>query len=346
MILLDQLLLLFIVFPGLLYFLIGFIYHYYRNKTYLNVTIESTAIGLILGYFIQADGIGLAEWTLTCIMIIFISGVLALKIRRRSSGFKLPESDEREDKWDYEVDIDKTDEKIENTEDKFSKYPLMKNNKFKPFKKTIPFTPPEEVKIYHYTIKKPFKLFKRISVRSDKSLQSKTTAIDDVNEKLKEKASNLGANAVINVVYKQGIFALFRGVRGYGRAVFIEDLENVEKTYPPGTNFLLILGFFWVMMGLLGFNDHNQFYLPLGITMVIYGVFTRLGYTNKTFFAMFLSIIILCVFQLLLYILKNGIHLYNFEFYFGAGFLAMLVISFVYSYKHRKNDPNLSWKDK
>jgi len=347
---LNELLLLFIIFPGLLYFLIGFVYHYYRNKTYWNVAIESIIIGFIFGYFMQADGIGFAEWTLTNILIIFISGILALKIRR-SSGSKLPENDEKAEKNSQEVYIDKINDKIgdkpekdKNIEDKFSKYPIMKSDKFKPFKEPIPFTPPEEVKLYPYNIKNLFKSFRKITVRSDKSLES-TAAKDDVNEKLREKASNVGANAVIRVRYEQGIFTLFRGIRGVGQAVYIKDLENVEKTHPPGSGLLLFLGVVWLILGLMGYNDYHQFYIPIGLIMIIYGFFTLRGYTNKTFFLALLSIIIIYGLQLLLYILKNGIQLSNFEFYFGTGFFVLLLISFVYSYRLRKNDPNLSWRD-
>jgi hypothetical protein len=347
---LNELLLLFIIFPGLLYFLIGFVYHYYRNKTYWNVAIESIIIGFIFGYFMQADGIGFAEWTLTNILIIFISGILALKIRR-SSGSKLPENDEKAEKNSQEVYIDKINDKIgdkpekdKNIEDKFSKYPIMKSDKFKPFKEPIPLTPPKEVKIYPYNIKNSFKSFGRISVRSDKSLESKTAAMDEIGNKLEEKASNLGANAVIMVRYQQGIFTLFRGIRGVGRAVYIEDLENVEKANPP-SGYLLVFGVLWVLLGLLGLNDYYQFYIPFGLFMIISGIFTRRGYINKTFFLALAGVITLLGLQLVRYILKNNIQLYNLEFYLGTAFFAILLIVFIYSYKRRKDDSNLEWRD-
>lgn len=239
---------------------------------------------------------------------------------------------------DYECEGDKINGKSN------SKSPVGRRGRGKTSKEPILFTPPEEIGLYHYNIKKPFKSFRKIYAHSDKSLES-IAAIDDVNEKLKEKASDLGANAVIRVGYEQGILTLFRGIRGIGQAVYIKDLENVEKTNPQGTAFYMIMGFFWVIIGLFGFNDYHQFLLPIGISMIIYGVFNRLGYINKTFFLAFLGIIIVSGLILGKYILKNGIQLFNFDFYFSTGIFAMLLIFFIYSYTNRKNDPNISWKD-
>lgn len=252
---------------------------------------------------------------------------------------------------DYEDDIDKMNdteenpEKGESIEDKFSKYPLMRNPRFKPVKEIIPFTPPEEVKLYRYNIKKPFKSFKRISVRSNEHMYSKTAAIDDVNGKLKEKASSLGANAVIRVVYNQSIFSSFRGMKGTGQAVYIEDLENIEKTFPTGSGLSIFLGISWLFLGLLGYNDYHQFYISFGLILILEGVFIRLDYINKTYFLVFLSIIFLNGLMWGRYNFGNGIQLYNPVFYFNTGIFAVIIIAFVYLYKNRKNDPNRLWKD-
>jgi len=113
---------------------------------------------------------------------------------------------------DYEGGSDKINDKNNGkfqkegyTEDKILKSPVNGGGKFKTSKGAIPFTPPEDVKLYHYNIKKPFKSFKKIYARSDNSLES-DAAINDINEKLKEKASDLGANAIINVGYEKRNF--------------------------------------------------------------------------------------------------------------------------------------------
>ncbi len=336
----------FLIFPGSLYFGIGFIYHYYRNKNYWNVIIESVVIGLIFGYFLQVEGIGWLEWVLICILIVFSSGILALAIRRSNSK----SSDEKEDRSGRagsDKMIDKTDgnfEKDENVEDKILKPPVDRRNKIKTFKEAIPFTPPEEVKLYPYNIKNSFKTFKSIKVRSDDALKSKNEIIDDVNYKLKVKAFNLGANAVIGVRYEQGILTLFRGIKGVGRAVYIKDIANVEKKYPSGT-VPLLLGAMWVILGLVAEHDYQQFYIPIGLSMIIFGISYRQRYMNKTFFLAFSGIIIVNGLIWGKYVFKNGIQLFNLDFYFSTGIFAILLTVFVYSYKNRKNDPNLLWKD-
>ena len=336
--------LLFLIFPGSLYFGIGFIYHYYRNKTYLNVIIESIVIGLIFGYFLQVDGIGWLEWTLTCILIVISSGILALTIRRSNSK----STDIKDDRSRANIDEmpDKTDNlnKDENTEDKVLETSVKKRNRIRTFKEAIPFTPPEEVKLYPYNIKNSFKTVGSIKVRSDDALKSKDETIDDVDYKLKVKASNLGANAVIGVRYEQGIFTLFRGIRGVGRAVYIKDIANVERKYPSGTIYL-VLGVWWVITGLIGSHDYQQFYIPFGLAMIIFGISTRQRYINKTFFLAFSGIIIVNGLIWGKYLLKNGIQIFNPDFYFSTSLFALIVIIFIYSFKKRKNDPNLSWKD-
>lgn len=53
---------------------------------------------------------------------------------------------------------------------------------------------------------------------------SKTPTIEDVNLKLREEASRLGANAVINVIYKRGpIPSSWKGLTATGTAVRVES---------------------------------------------------------------------------------------------------------------------------
>lgn len=245
---------------------------------------------------------------------------------------------------DYEGGRDKINDKNNNkfqkegyAEDKILKSPVSGGDKYKASKEAIPFTPPEDVKLYHYNIKKPFKSFRKIYARSYNSWES-DAAINDINEKLKEKASNLGANAIINVSYEKGILTLFRGIRGIGQAVYIKDLENIEKTYPAGNTFLLIYGFFWLIWGLLDFYNYYKLFLVLiGLSMIIYCVFARHDYITKTFLLAFLSIIVIGGLMWGNYILKNGIQLSSFGFYLGTGVFTALLISFVYSYLKKRS---------
>ncbi len=242
---------------------------------------------------------------------------------------------------DHELDKDKINDNGESENDKNNqnvlKYSVIEKEGHNVFKEAISFTPPEKVKLYHYNIKKPFKSFKKIYVSSDNSLES-TAAINDINEKLKEKASDLGANAIINVGYEQGILTLFRGIRGIGQAVYIKDLENIEKTYPAGNTFFMIYGFFWLIWGLLDFDNYYKlFFVPVGLSMVIYCVFARRDYITKTFLLAFLSIIVIGGLIWGKYILKNGIQLSSFGFYLGTGVFTVLVGTFLYSYLEKRS---------
>jgi hypothetical protein len=219
----------------------------------------------------------------------------------------------------------------------------IKKARFQQFKETIPFTPAEEVKLYRYLIKKPYTSFKRISVRSDKSLSWKTAAIDDVNDKLKEKASNLGGNAVIRVGYDKGIFALFRGIRGYGTAVFIKDLENVEKKPASGWGFWF-LGVYGIYLG-LRYYYFGKILIPIGILYIIYGFFVKWGYKNKTYLLAFLAMIIASGLIWADHILKNGFQLYNYGSYVITGIFIGMLIVFLYEYHNRKNNPEMPWKE-
>ncbi|PKL66596.1 MAG: hypothetical protein CVV28_09340 [Methanobacteriales archaeon HGW-Methanobacteriales-1] len=122
----------FIIFPGLLYFLIGFFYHYYRNKTYLNIIIESIIIGFLFGFFTRVEGVGWIEWTIICILIVLFSGFFA-RIIRESSNSKSAENDYKKDnKTDYNANIKRITykehklKKENNIEDKVLKLHLKK----------------------------------------------------------------------------------------------------------------------------------------------------------------------------------------------------------------------------
>ena len=58
------------------------------------------------------------------------------------------------------------------------------------------------------------------------TLFSKTPTIEDVNLKLKEQASKLGANAIVNVEYNRGIsMTSWKALTATGTAVIIESDE-------------------------------------------------------------------------------------------------------------------------
>ncbi|MGB9936360.1 MAG: hypothetical protein ACPK7O_01435 [Methanobacterium sp.] len=288
----------------------------------------------------QVDGIGWLEWTLICVLILIASGLLALTVRK-SSNSKL--DNEKYDSYEFESDETlKTDTHPEKEE--VSKLSVNEEILETP-EEIVPFTPPQEIVLYRYNIKNSFKSFGKISISPNEALLSKSEAINDINEKLKQKASNLGANVVIEVKYNQKISTLFRKLEGSGTAAYIKNIENMERAPPSGNSFSIFAGIIWIFLGVLGYNDFHQFYIPLGLSMIIWGVFTRYGYINNIFFVASLSIIILYTLQLQSYVLKNGIQLFNFEFYLVMGLFLVLLFSFIHIFRNRENDPNLLWKN-
>ncbi|MDO9627387.1 MAG: HEAT repeat domain-containing protein [Methanobacteriaceae archaeon] len=205
-----------------------------------------------------------------------------------------------------------------------------------------PKTRPEDIKLYPFDIKNSYTRIKKITASSDDSIHSESAANEDINNKLKEEAANLGANAIIELVYEKGIFTLFRGVKGHGNAVFIKDLKSVERKQDSGLG-LFALGIFFIMQGLVSFPYFPKFLVPIGIFVIINGIFTRLGYKNKTYFLTFLSLIIGFGAIGIFYILKNGFQFYTYDYYLV--FMFLLIIAFVYEYLKRKSNTNLPWKD-
>jgi len=205
-----------------------------------------------------------------------------------------------------------------------------------------PKTRPEDIKLYPFDIKNSYTRIKKITASSDDSIHSESAVNEDINNKLKEEAANLGANAIIELVYEKGIFTLFRGVKGHGNAVFIKDLKSVERKQDSGLG-LFALGIFFIMQGLVSFPYFPKFLVPIGIFVIINGIFTRLGYKNKTYFLTFLSLIIGFGAIGIFYILKNGFQFYTYDYYLV--FMFLLIIAFVYEYLRRENNPKMLWKD-
>ncbi len=389
----------FIIFPGLLYFLIGFFYHYYRNKTYLNIIIESIIIGFLFGFFTEVEGVGWTEWTIICISIVLFSGFFALIIRGSSNSKSTENDGKKDNKTNYKVNIKKINykehklEKEHNIEDKVLKSSLKKKqendvevliqqlqdnrwqNRYKAIislintgdssaidnvrelledenstvrntaatylraNDAIPKTRPEDIELYPFNIKNSYASIERISARSDDSLDSESN-IDDVNAKLREDAANLGANAIIEVNYGKGFFDRDKGVKGQGNAVLIKDKENVEKAQESGLAFIFIYAPFWILQSI----SHELIsFIPVAIFLIIYGIFVRWGYKNKTYFLAFLAIVITSAAIWVDNILKNVFIIY--DFYITTGIFLGLTVICVYEYLQRKNNTNLPWKD-
>ncbi len=388
----------YLFFPGLLYFLIGFFYHYFRNKSYLNIIIESTIIGIVLAFFIQPVSVffGWAEWTLISILIVLTSGVLAFAIRK--SSLKSSKNHEKDDKKDYKVNIKKINYKEHklikegNIEDNFLKSSTtkqdndiddiiqqLKDNRWQNRYQAIislinsgdssaieevrkllddensivretaatylrannafPKISPEDIKLYPFNIKNSYASIKKISVRSDDSLDSESN-MGNVKAKLREEAANLGANAIIDVNYSNGIFNRGKGVKAQGNAVFIKNMENVEKVKGSGLVFIFIWAPYWILQAI---SRESLIYIPIAIFLIIYGLFVRWGYKNKTYFLAWVGLLIVLAAIGIDNILKNGFQ-YLYFYIFTGIFLGLTVIC-VYEYLKRKSNTNLPWKD-
>lgn len=390
----------FIIFPGLLYFLIGFFYHYYRNKTYFNIIIESIIIGFLLGVFTEVEGVGWTEWTILCILIVLLSGFFAFIIRGTSNSKSSENYSKKDNKIDYKVNIKKINykehklKKEHNIEDKVLKSSLNKKqgndvegmvqqlhdnrwqNRYKAITSLInmgdssaiedvrkllddkssivretaatylrandalPKTRPEDIELYPFNIKNSYALLGRISVHSDDILDSESAKMDDVNAKLREEAANLGANSIIEVNYGNGILNRDEMIKGQGNAVLIKDMGNVEKAKDSGL-ILFIQGFFWILMAI---NWELLIIIPLGIFLIIYGLFLRWGYKNKTYFLAFLGIAIIAAAIWVDNIIKYGFLNYAL-FFINTGIFSSITIILAYEYLKRKNNTNLPWKD-
>lgn len=208
---------------------------------------------------------------------------------------------------------------------------------------SLPFTPFPEVKIFNFEVKKNY-TFKRISATANPNL-SEDDAINEINDKLKEKTSELGGNAVIKVRYKKGIFNLFRGMKGTGSAVYIKDLNNVERIYPSSLPAFL-LGAGWISLGLLNLWDEDVNYYPfflLGMFLIFNGFFVRKGYKNKTYFLGLVIFIGLYSARLMHYFLNNDFNLYS---YIIMGFFTvLLLVALFYDYYNKDKNLDMPWKD-
>ena len=73
----------------------------------------------------------------------------------------------------------------------------------------------------------PYKALREIKVKASKATMfSKSPTIEDVNFKLQEEASRLGANAVIKVTYNRGMsLTSYEVLKAAGMAVIIESDE-------------------------------------------------------------------------------------------------------------------------
>jgi len=335
--------LLFMIFLGGIYFLIGLVYHYIRNKTYLNVLIESIIIGLVLAFPIRLELVGFIEWVFFCFLAVFAGGVLAIIIRRyRSPGSSHINKDHKMDST-YKLDkIDKSVSLAEKDSDELKKSSKVSKPRLKRVLDTIPHTPVQEVKIFNYNLKKDH-AFKRVTATADPNL-SEEEAINEINDKLKEMASDLGGNAVIKVRYNKRIFNLFGPMKGNGSVVYIKDLDNVERIYPSHWPAFL-LGGLWLFVGLMRLLDNNityYLYFWLCTILIFNGFFIWRGYKNKTYFLGLVSLIGLWGAFVIQHFLNNGIDVYS---YFGIGFFTVMMIALFYEYYQKDNNPDMPWKD-
>ena len=84
-----------------------------------------------------------------------------------------------------------------------------------------------DIAIHAGGIEQPYKSLREITAKASKgSVFSKSPTIEDVNFKLQEEASKLGANAVINVTYDRGMSLMsYEVLKAVGRAVIVESDE-------------------------------------------------------------------------------------------------------------------------
>lgn len=84
-----------------------------------------------------------------------------------------------------------------------------------------------DIAIHADGISQPHKIIGQIDAKVSKgSVFSKSPTIEDVNFKLQEEASKLGANAVINVTYSRGMSLMsYEVLKAVGTAVIAESDE-------------------------------------------------------------------------------------------------------------------------
>lgn len=206
-----------------------------------------------------------------------------------------------------------------------------------------PKTSLDDIKVYPYNIKNSYTRIKRIKARVD-SNYSESSAEEEIERILKENASNLGANALIDVTYKNGLNTFFNGVKGSGIAVII---ENTDELAQPKLQSQLGLCVLFLSVGLLNYLTSNllgSFWLIMGIFFLFSEIFARKGYRNKTYFLGLYALIISFVLLIVNVLFETGLNNYYFDIFFVA--IMIIVLSgFTYEYRKRKNNPKIPWKD-
>ncbi len=89
-----------------------------------------------------------------------------------------------------------------------------------------------EIEIHAGDVDRPYKAIGEISAKVQAATAfSKTPTIEDVNLKLQEQASRMGANAVIQVQYDRGISLIsYKVLKARGIAVVLES-DDVKCPY-------------------------------------------------------------------------------------------------------------------
>jgi hypothetical protein len=84
-----------------------------------------------------------------------------------------------------------------------------------------------DIAIHAGSIEQPHKVIGEITAKVSKgSLLSKSPTIEDVNFKLQEQASKIGANAVVNVKYNRGMSLMsYEVLKAVGTAIIVESDE-------------------------------------------------------------------------------------------------------------------------
>jgi Putative heavy-metal-binding len=84
-----------------------------------------------------------------------------------------------------------------------------------------------DIAIHADTVGTPHQVLREITAKVSKgSVFSKSPTIEDVNFKLQEEASRLGANAVIKVAYSRGMSLMsYEVLKAVGTAVIVESDE-------------------------------------------------------------------------------------------------------------------------
>jgi hypothetical protein len=79
----------------------------------------------------------------------------------------------------------------------------------------------EEIEIHAGRVDFPFQAVRRLEAKCEAPTNfSNAPSMDDVNQKLRQMASSVGANAVVDVTYESGAtLTSWRSIRGFGLAV-------------------------------------------------------------------------------------------------------------------------------